>query len=113
MKTTRIVLAVAGVMLLFGTGAVAGDLGDTVLSNTNRGPLYHLTKADPPRSSSNDVALPMPVEPPLPENLSNGAALGLAFESTGFSMLSPRGGTMLTPKQRADRDVQKLIKRLG
>jgi hypothetical protein len=101
-------------MLLMSTGALAQDVGDTNVLNSNRpGRLYHVAKADPPRVQSNEVSLPMPIEPPLPESLGGATQLGRSFESSGFSMLSPRGGAMLSPKQRADRDVQKLIKRLG
>jgi len=58
------------------------------------------------------VPLPMPIEPPVRasstyEQSSGNTSLG------GSSIVAPRGGAMSTPKQQADREIRRLIRRLG
>ena len=58
------------------------------------------------------VPLPMPIDPPVRpssayEQDSGSTSLG------GSSIVAPRGGAMSTPKQQADREIRRLIRRLG
>jgi hypothetical protein len=119
---TRKVLVVVAAALLFGTvGAMAQtDPGDVYTTVTRPrvalGEAYH--GAD--LINRPEVPTNMPAEP----NDDIGPMLTLAFDNTsvltetelntgmGSALMTPRGGAISSPKQLADREIRRLIRRL-
>lgn len=119
MHTRRIVSAVAVVLLLGTAGAMAQTM-DEILTPTipqlDIGDLYRRSDLLPTQLQV--VPLPQPVyaepgptalEPPRAEtSLDHGELGGIG----GSALVSPRGGAVFSPKQRADRQIRQLIRRL-
>ena len=126
MKKTRIlVMLVAGVLLLGGSFALAEDTPEPPDSLLFKGdvPAFGGTKVEHIRIMHSfptaDPVQPAPVFPPkdggiAPRAMSFDAGpTGLTRFPVGGALAGARGGSMSTPKYRADREIRKLIRRLG
>jgi hypothetical protein len=130
-KRSLVFLSILVVGLLVGfTGAEAAvegfapsvDRNLTPGTETGRPYLVRPTRAFP-LGEPTPVALPMPVQPDDQmgqRSVSSDSKLGPrdtgsvgARVSVGSALLTPRGGTMSTPEQQADRAIDRLIRRLN
>lgn len=122
MRKNLFVIGIVAVALLVGsTGAFAQGARDRVYGinfpNVGEGQLYS-------RSSiiqlpdTGPVPLPQPQEPAPPAVTFKGPSIpipgGVQAAPTGFgsALMTPRGAAMSSPKQLADRQIRRVIKRL-
>jgi len=122
MKVIRFTAILAIVALAGTVGAMAQTSRDQVsaakLPGVGLGELYDRSLLLPEPDGS-PVPLPTPVDPALANaGLSKSGPTAStmpipmqAGDGTG-GLLTPRGGAMSTPKQRADRQIRQLIRRL-
>jgi hypothetical protein len=117
MQKRKILVVVAVVLLLGATGAMAQSNRDEVarvsVPKAGPGEMYSRSSLIPhPETTS----MPTPVDPqtgPVADVSRTDSTLTMdGMSAAGGAMLTPRGGAMFTPKQRADREIRLLIRRL-
>jgi hypothetical protein len=118
-KRFGVIGIVALALLLGSTGAFAQEQGRVLtvsLPGATEGQIYDRTTLIP-KVDSGPVSLPSPPSegPPPPSVTFKGPAesFGSVLSAEpGMAMITPRGGAMSSPKQVADRQIRRLIKRL-
>jgi hypothetical protein len=118
-----VLMAVAGLVLVAGATMAAGPpLTYTSLGNLAEGEIY--TNNDPRPFSESAIALPTTsggtgaksgegAASSKPGPTSIGSSGDIAGRN-GSAIVTPRGsGPMYSPKQRADREISRLIRKLG
>jgi hypothetical protein len=114
------ILGIVALALLLGsTGAFAQERNNVLTVNlpgATEGQLYDRTTLIP-KVDAGPVSMPSPPSegPPPPAFSTKGPAesFGSVLSAEpGMAMVTPRGGAMSSPKQVADRQIRRLIKRL-
>lgn len=114
-KSLRLLLVLAMVLTMIPAAfAEHGTNGTTVNAATSTG-IRDLAKRNPEWQQGADD-LPPPQDPNemvgagVPGPVANAKSPGTSFS---FGFVAPRGGAMSSAKQRADRQIQRLIRDLG
>ena len=123
MIKTRV--AAIAVVLMAGSAMAAQIPGLELAVPTNGGGARHVAKAPPLVDDGViPVPLPMPGDPTGGNGLSKGISaavpgpvsstdiLGVGGSGSGF-VAPAGGGAMMTPEQRAEREIRSLVKKLG
>jgi len=119
MRTRKIVVVVAGALLLGTLGAMAQANRDQVLKvnlpKGTPGQMYDRSGMVP--QADGPEPMPVPVDSAAGPVVSSTkldpmfSSMGMNF-GEGSALMTPRGGAMSSPQQQADRAIRRLIRRL-
>ena len=125
MKRLTMTIVATVVLLIGATGALAENTDRVVtpiMPGQAPGQMY--SRADlHPQPEVRPTNMPSPVTTPAPVATSSlargpvsnivGPAVFSDSSVAGGSLMTPRGGAMSSPKMKADREIRRVIKRLG